>query len=133
MKIRKDILQKIIDHSGAYLLVNRYVEGMGASRGKDEWHAMFVSIPIERELYEQKVDDLKYSQVEKLAEKEIVTCIHLGKSYPPFQWGIRVKDLIDVEKITCDSNELINRCYQEDIKDYWKAKEIMVELTKKEV
>jgi len=132
MRIHKDVIQKIIEHDGAYLIANRYCEGMGASRGKDEWYAMFISIPVPMEMYDKRVDDLSFGMVEKFVETEITTCLHLGKSYPPFQYGIRPKDIIAVEKVTCDSNELIARCYQENIKDYYKVIEIMKEMTPKQ-
>lgn len=131
MKIRKDVLQKFIDESGNYLLGQRYVEGMGALQGKDEWYAVFLSPNIDRELWGKKVGELPYDTVEAFAEKEIMTNLHLGGTYPPFQYGIRYKDFISLEKVTCDSNTLINKCYQEKIKDYYKVIEVMNELTAK--
>jgi hypothetical protein len=132
MSIRKDILQKFIDEGDDYLIGNRYVEGMGASRGKDDWYAVFLSANIDRELWGKKIGELPYNTVENFAEKEIMTNLHLGGTYPPFQYGIRYKDFISLEKVTCNSNELINKCYQENIKDYYEVVKIMKELTQKD-
>ncbi len=131
MKINKDILQKFIDESGNYLIGNRYVEGMGASKGKDEWYAVFLSPNIDRNLWDKKIGELPFDTVESFAEKEIMTNIHLGGTYSPFQYGIRYKDFISLEKVTCDSNELIDVCYKEKITDYYRVLEKMKELNPK--
>ena len=128
MKLRKEILQKFIDESGHYLIGQRFVEGFGASQGKDEWYAVFVSPNVDRDLWDKKVGELPFDIVENFAEKEILTNIHLGGTYPPFQYGIRYKDFINLEKITCNANELIDKCYQEKITDYYKILEVMKEL-----
>ena len=130
MRIRKDVLQKFIDESGNYLLGERYIEGFG--RSKDEWHAVFLSPSVDRDLWDKKIGEMPYDTVEAFAEKEIMTNLHLGGTYPPFQYGIRYRDFISLEKVTCNANELINKCYQEKIKDYHKVVELMKELTPKE-
>lgn len=125
MKINKDILQKFIDENGNYLIGQRYVEGMCASKGKDQWYAVFLSPNISRDLWGKKIGELPYDTVEAFAEKDIMTNIHLGGTYPPFQYGIRYKDFISLEKVTCNANELINKCHQEKITDYYKIIEVM--------
>lgn len=127
--MKEDILQQFIDESGNYLVGQRYVEGMGASRGKDEWYAVFLSPNIDRDLWDKKILDLPYKVVRDFADKEIMTNIHLGGAYPPFQYGIRHKDFISLRKVTCNPNELINKCYQEKIRDYYKVLELMEEMT----
>ena len=129
MKIRKDILQKFIDENGNYLLGEKYTDGFG--RNKDEWHAVFISPNIDRDLWGKKIGELPYDTVEAFAEKEIMTNLYLGETYPPFQFGIRYRDFISLEKVTCNPNDLINKCYQEKIKDYHKVVELMKELTPK--
>ena len=129
MRIRKDVLQKLIDEGGSYLLVNRYIEGLGAAQGKDEWQALIISPNIPREYWDKKIGELPFDLVEKLAETDSRTCIHLGKTYSPFQYGIYYKDFIQVEKLDCPIMELILRCYKEDIKDFHKALEIAKDLT----
>lgn len=128
MRLRKEILQKFIDESGNYLLGQRYVEGLGASQGKNEWYSVFLSPNIDRDLWDKKIGELPYDMVENFADKEILTNIHLGGTYPPFQYGIRYKDFINLEKITCNVNELIDKCYQGKITDYYKILEVMKEL-----
>lgn len=130
MRINKDILQQFIDESGNYLIGNRYVEGFGASRGKDEWYAVFISPNIDRELWDKKIGELPYDTVNNFASKEIMTNLHLGGSYPPFQYGIRYGDFIALKKVDCNSNELIDICYKEKITDYYKVVEKMEELSK---
>ena len=127
--MNKDILQKFIDEGGNYLIGNRYVEGFGASRGKDDWYSVFLSPNIDRELWGKKIGELPYDTVEKFANKEIMTNIHLGGIYPPFQYGIRYKDFISLEKVTCNPNKLIDKCYQEKITDYDMVIEAMRTLT----
>ena len=130
--MEEDILQQFIDSSGDYLIGQRYVKGMGASSGKDDWYAVFLSPNIDRELCGKKIVDLPYGVVKDFAEKEIMTNIHLGDTYPPFQYGIKYKDFISLRKITCDANKLIHRCYKDKIKDYYKILEVMEEMTEKE-
>lgn len=126
--MRKEVLQKFIDENGNYLVGNRYVEGSGAAAGHNEWHAMFLAPNTTRDLWGKKIGEMPYDTVIEFADREILTNIHLGKSYSPFQYGIRYKDFIDIEKVTCNANELINKCYSEDIKDYHKVIELMKSL-----
>lgn len=132
MNLRTDILQELIDSSGEYLIVNRYLEGAGASRGKDEWQALFVAPNIPHELLGQKIVDMPYKIVEKFANTDSRSCIHFGKTYSPFQYGIYYKDFISTKKVTCKSMDLIVQCYNEDITDYYKVVELMEKLTEKE-
>jgi hypothetical protein len=127
--MKEDILQQFIDESGNYLIGQRYVEGMGASEGKDEWYAVFLSPNIDRELWGKKIAELPFRRVMDFADKEIMTNIHLGGTYTPFQYGIKYKDFISLKKITCDVNELLFHCYKEKITDYYKILEIMETLT----
>lgn len=131
-KIKVEILQKMIDGGGKYFLVNRYVEGMGASRGKDEWYAMVISPNVPRDLWGKKIMELPYKEVVDFSESDLMTNIHLGKTYQPFQYGIKNGDFIDLIEITCRPMELVIKCYEENITDYYKAKEIMKSLTKED-
>lgn len=129
MKMRKDILQKFIDESGNYLIGKRFVEGMGAAQGKDEWYTVFLSPNVDRELWGKKIGELPYDTVEAFAEKEIMTNVYLGGTHPPFQYGIRHKDFVSIEKVTCNANDLIHKCYQEKITDYFKVLAAMKNLS----
>lgn len=131
MEIRKDILQKLIDEGGSYLLVNRYLEGFGASKEKGEWQALIISPNIPMKYWDKKIGELPFDMVKELADTDSRSCIHLGKTYSPFQYGVYYKDFIQVEKLDCPIMELILRCYQEDITDYYKALEIAKELAVK--
>lgn len=129
MEIRKDVLQKFIDKGGKYLIGQRYVKGAGSSQGKDEWYTVFISPNIDRELWDKKIGELPYDVVYNFAQKDILTNIHLGGTHPPFQYGIRYGDFIYIEEVTCDSQELLNRCFQEKRTDYYEVLKIMKELT----
>ncbi len=125
MKINKDILQKFIDNSGEYLLVNRYKEGFGASQGKDEWEAIVMSPNVDRKLWGKKVGEMPFDDVEQFANQDIRSCIHLGNTYSPFQYGIYHKDMIDVFVLKdIKIMDFIFRCYSDNITDFWKAKEL---------
>jgi hypothetical protein len=126
----KTILQKFIDESGNYLIGQRFVEGMGASRGNDTWEAIFLTPDVKREYWVKDIGKMTYDEVEAFASEELKTIIHLGKNYPPFQYGIRRKDFIALEKVTCPAMELIVKCYQENISDYYKVLEVMKSLIK---
>lgn len=130
--MEEDILQQFIDSSGKYLIGQKYVKGFGAMDGKDEWYAVFLSPNIDRELWDKKIVDLPYKVVKAFAQKEILTNIYLGDVYPPFQYGVRYKDFTSLREVTCVPNELIYKCYKENITDYYKVLEVMEELTKKE-
>lgn len=131
MTFHTDILQDLIDHSGDYLIVNRYIEGVGGSRGKDEWQALFISPNVPHELFGQKIVDMPFKVVEKFANTDARSCIHFGKTYSPFQYGILYKDFISAKKVTCKAMDLILHCYTEDVHDYHKVIEIMEQLTEK--
>ncbi len=130
--MNKDILQKFIQLNGDYVLGNRYQEGMGANRGNDTWEAIFLSSKVKEKFWVDDIGKLSFDDVEKFADEEIEAVIHLGKTYQPFQYGIRRKDFIQLEKVTCNPMELIIRCYTEDVKDYYKILKIMQELTEPE-
>lgn len=127
--MKEDILQELIDGGGKYFVANRYVEGAGAARGKDEWQALIIAPDIPRELWGLKIMDMPYKDAKRFMEAEIKTIIHLGKTYQPFQYGIRNKDFISLKEVTCPPMELIVKCYQDDIKDYYKVVELMETLT----
>lgn len=127
--MKKDILQKFIDENGNYLIGQRFVEGMGASRGNDTWEAIFVAPDVKREYWVEDIGKMTYDEATAFADEELKTIIHLGKNYSPFQYGIRRKEFITLEKVTCPAMELIVKCYQEDISDYYKVLEIMKSLS----
>ncbi len=127
--MRKEILQKIINHSGDYLLVNRYIKGSGASTGQDTWEAILISPNIPHNLLSSELGLVAYDIVEKFSETDARSCIHLGKSYSPFQYGILYKDFIDVFHLKdVPIMEFVIRCYEENITDFWKAKTIAEEM-----
>ena len=128
--MRKDILQKFIQLNGEYAIGNRYVEGYGSS--KSYWETILLAPDVDRDYWVDDIGKLPFDDVEKFANSEFKTIIHLGKSFAPFQYGIRRKDFIAIEKVTCPPMELVIRCYNDDVKDYYKVLEIMKELTKKE-
>lgn len=127
--MKKEILQQFIDQDGSYLIGQRYVKGMGAAEGKDEWYAVFLSPNVGRELWNKKVGELPYDVVEEFANREIMTNIHLGGTYSPFQHGIIYKDFISLRKVECNPNELIHRCFTEKLTDYHKILELMEEMS----
>lgn len=129
-QIKIDILQQLIDHGGEYLLANRYLEGMGASRGKDTWETLVIAPDVPRELWGKKLQDEPFKIVDSFANQEIKTIIHLGKNYSPFQYGIRNKDFISLEKIECVPMELVVRCWNENETDYYKIVTMMDEMKK---
>lgn len=129
MKIKKDVLQQLINNNGEYFIAERFIEGMGAARGKDERKALFISPNIPRELWDKNLHDLAFSAVDTLINTDLLTNIYLGQKYPPFQWGVKYGELINVAKVTCKPNELIYKCYIENITDYWKVLTAMEELT----
>lgn len=126
MEIRKDILQKFIDENGNYLIGQRYIKDWNGN--KDEWQTYFISPNIDRELWDKKIGELPFDVVDNFANKDIMTNICLGDIYAPFQYGIRYKDFIHLEKVICKPNELINRCYKENITDYYKVLKLMKEI-----
>lgn len=126
----KTILQKFIDENGNYLIGQRFVKGMGASRGNDTREAIFLAPDVKREYWVEDIGKMTYDEVEAFASEELKTIIHLGKNYPPFQNGILRKDFITLEKVTCPAMELIVKCYQENISDYYKVLEVMKSLIK---
>lgn len=128
--MKEDILQQLIDGGGKYFVANRYVEGFGAARGKDEWQALIIAPDIPRDLWGQKIWDMKYKDAKRFADAEIKTIIHLGKSYQPFQYGIHNKDFIALKEVSCSPMDLVVKCYEEDIKDYYKVIELMESLAK---
>jgi len=125
--MRKDILQKFIDEGDSYLIGLKHTDFLN---GKSEQYAIFLSPDIDRELWDKKIGELTYNIVENFANKEIITNIYLGREFPPFQRGLRYKDIIILEKVTCNANELIHKCYTENITDFYKIKELMEELNK---
>jgi hypothetical protein len=126
--MRIDILQKFIKENGEYLIGNRYIEGMGASRGQDRWEAILLTPDVDREYWVDDLGEMPFNKVESFANEEIKTIIHLGRTYQPFQYGIRRKDFINLEKVTCKPMELVVKCYEENISDYYKIIEAMREL-----
>lgn len=126
MEIRKEILQKFIEENGEYLIGQRYVKGY--RNNDDEWQTFFLSPSVDAKLWNKKIGELPFDIVNDFADKDILTNISLGDLYPPFQYGIRYKDFIALEKVTCKPNELINKCYAEKITDYYKVLELMKEL-----
>jgi hypothetical protein len=127
MEIRKDILQKFIDEDGNYLICQRYIEHYG--RCENEFQAVFVSPNIDRELWGKKIGELSFDTVYGFAKKAIITNIHLGGTYQPFQHGILYGDFVFAEKLTCNANRLIHACYEEEITDYYKVLEKMKQFT----
>ena len=127
--MRKDILQQFIDENGEYLIGNRYMEGSGAARGHDTWEAILVAPDVKREYWVKDIGQLPYDDVEVFANEEIKSIIHFGNNYSPFQYGIRRKDFINLKKITCKPMDLVVKCYQENISDYYKVLEVMESLT----
>lgn len=133
MEIRKDILQKFIDENGNYLIDQRMISRWGHTRLEDEYYGMFLSPNVDRAYSGKKIGEMPFDDVERLANTEIMTNIHLGGTYPPFQYGILAKNFICLEKVTCDPQELIHECYVQKIKDYYKAIELMKKLTEQSV
>lgn len=127
--MKKEILQKFISENRNYLIGYRYVEGIGASRGEDTWEAIFLSPNVKREYWVEDIGKMTFDEVTAFADEELQTIIHLGNNYAPFQYGIRRKDFIALEKVTCRPMDLIAKCYQEDISDYYKVLEVMKALT----
>lgn len=128
--MNKQILQKFIDNNGEYLLGQRYIKGYGASHGNDTWEAILLAPNVSREYWTDNIGTLPWDEVEKFANEEIKTIVHLGDTYAPFQYGIRYKDFIELTKVTCKPMDLVVKCYSENITDYYKIKKIMEELTK---
>lgn len=127
-KMKKDILQKFIDNNGDYLIGQRYTKGW--KHNPDTWETVFLSPTIDRKLLGKKIGELPFDLVEEFNDSEIRENIFAGKSYNPFQWGIKIGHFICLEKVTCNLNELIHKCYEEDITDYYKVIEVMKSLTK---
>jgi len=99
--MKKDILQQLIDNNGEYLIGNRFIKGMGASEGKDTWEAILLAPDVDREYWVPDIGKLPYDVVDKFANDEIKSIIHLGNNYSPFQYGIRRRDFIQLKKVTC--------------------------------
>lgn len=125
-----DILQKLIDNNGEYLLVQRYTKSYN-QMSDDTWETLLVSPNIPYELQGKKLVDEPYKVVEKFSDTDARSCIHLGDNYSPFQYGMYYKDFIHAEKIDCKIMELITKCYTENITDYWKVLDVVKGLTKK--
>ena len=129
--MKRNILQKFISNNGEYLIGHRYVKGYGASCGKDNWEAILLAPDVDREYWVDDIGKLSFDKVEKFSKEEIKSIIHLGNNYSPFQYGIKREDFIELIKITCKPMDLIVKCYQENISDYYKVIEVMKELTEK--
>lgn len=123
--MREQILQKLIDGGGKYFIANRYIE----DRNGGDWESLVIAPDVSRELWGKQILELPYKDVRNFADKEIKTIIHLGKTYQPFQYGIRNKDFIDLEEITCPPMELVVKCYIENIKDFHEVRKLMKTLT----
>lgn len=123
MKIDTQVLQQIVDNNGNYLVGQR-VDSFKES------YAVFFSPNIEHSLIKAKVEELPYKIVDKFASSDVITNLFLGDYHPPFQWGIRYGEFINVEQVTCNSWELIIKCHQEKIRDYWEVTKLIKDLTK---
>jgi len=126
--MNKDILQKFVQFNGDYLLGQKYTKSFRGSN-EDTLEAILLTPDVDREYLVEDIGKLPFDSIEKFANQEIKTIIHLGKEYGPFQYGTQRKDFITLEKITCPAMDLVVRCYNEKITDYHKAIEIMKELT----
>lgn len=127
--MRKEILQQMIENNGEYLVGERYIKAYGSSYSKDTREAILLSPNIDRKLWNAKIGELPFDLVINFADEEIISTIHLGNEYPPFQFGIKRKDFINLKKVTCKPMELILKCYTEKITDYYKVLEVMEKLT----
>lgn len=128
--MNKDILQKFIDNNADYLIGNRHIKGMGASIGQDEWEAVLLAPAVKKEFWGKDIGALPYDDVVSFADEEITTIIHLGDTYSPFQYGIKRKDFVNLEIVTCKPMDLIVRCHQGKINDYYEVLEVMKSLIK---
>lgn len=88
------VLQELIDGAGKYFLANRRVDGF---RNDDTREALLIAPHADRELWNTKIEDLPYKVVAKFAHSELKTTIHLGKTYAPFQYGIRNEELFTIK------------------------------------
>lgn len=124
MQIRPDILQKIVDLDGKYLIVQRFINGF--YRRDDEWETLFISPNVPRKFWDKKITDMSYADVEAFANQEVYSNIHLGNTYPPFQHGMRYGDFINVTPFEgSDAFEFIVECHVNKITDYYKVLELM--------
>lgn len=126
-----NILQKFIDSSGKYLVGQKYNKGW--RNNSDTWNTVFLSFSVPTELFGKKVNDLPYSEVKKLNDTETPANIYAGKSYTPFQYGVRLGNFISLEEVTCDFNELIHKCYEDNITDYIEVIKLMKSMTAKNI
>jgi len=123
--MEKDVLQKMIDSNGRYLIANR--------RGSDgDQQAIFIGPNVSREYWVDDIGKLPYDDVQRFAKEELMTIIHLGSEYGPFQYGIYRDQITQVTEVTCESMKLIVHCYQNKIRDYYKVLEAMKLLTEEE-
>ncbi len=125
--MNKDILQELINFNGEYVIGNRYTRGF--NRCPDTWEAILLAPDVGRKYWVDDIGMLPFNDVVEFAEEEIKSIIHLGKEYSPFQYGIKRKSFIKITKCTCKPMDLVVRCYNEDVRDYYKVLEIMKELT----
>ena len=126
--MKKEILQQFIDYNGKYLIGHRYTKSFRSS-SDDTWEAVFIAPDVSRDYWIEDIGKMSFDEVAKFADEEIRTIIHLGNNYSPFQYGIRRKDFIDLKEVTCKPMDLIVKCYNENINDYYKVIEAMKSLT----
>ena len=86
---------------------------------------------IDKSLWGAIIGELTYNAVEGFANTDVTTNIFFGKTYTPFQNYIKYGQFIHLTIVTCNANELIHACYEENITDYYKVIEKMESLNKK--
>ncbi len=128
MNIDIHILQKLVDGAGEYFLCQRRIEG----RDKPRFDAWILSPSVPAEMQGNKVGELPFNQVYAFARTQTLANIAIGKSHPPFQWGVEHGSIVFADKVTCDVMKLVVHCYIENITDHYEATKIMKQMTEDE-
>jgi len=129
--MKKEILQQFIDTGNAgYFIAQRKQSNFG--KGTDDYTALFITPEVDRKYWNKKVGEMSFDEVEAFNSEEIKTNLHLGKSYGPFQFGVYRNQIVNMTEVTCDSWDLIFKCRELKISDYYKVIELMKELTELE-
>lgn len=131
MKIDKQVLNEILNSKSSYYLINkRTPEYRHIHTVPQTDQAIIVSFNIPRKFWDfNNINDMKFQYVEEFLDIEINSSIYLGQAYSPFQYGLKVSDvnqtvLIEDIKVM----EFVIRCYNENVSDFYKAKNILDEM-----
>lgn len=122
------ILQKFIDLNHKYLLGQRRIK-YHRSDMDDDYQTILLAPDVSREYWVDDIGQMPFNDVKRFSDEELRTIIHIGKEYSPFQYGVSRGSFIALQEITCNPMELVVKCYQEDISDYYKVIEVMESLT----